>query len=348
MKQNGIVTTSSFNSLTNFHIIGGTTVDLMHDVLEGHGKVLLAFVIKTLIKRRLITLRELNNAINTFPLTGSEKQLRPSSISDNSLRSGTVQQSAAQVMLLLRLLPLMIYREAFSDEPVWNLFVRFQSILDLLLSPKIKKSAIQTLGNDHFILLIFKLKILERLIEEHLKDYIEHGGHMITKSHYLLHYPRAIQLMGPCRHVWSMRYEGKHFPLKQYANSTRNFINMPLSLSIKHQISTAKLLSKFKNSAYLIVFIGQQFISTFEVRIGNHLLLNFVRRTPTFGQITRINGSRLHGNLLEIIRFDEDVHCFVVKTSSRSFECDISELEFEQHVHVYKEAFIRLPFICKV
>jgi len=41
---------------------------------------------------------------------------------------------------------------------------------------------------------------------------------------------------GPLVRHWTMRYEAKHSYFKQLANSMGNFINIPYSLAMRHQL----------------------------------------------------------------------------------------------------------------
>ena len=50
----------------------------------------------------------------------------------------------------------------------------------------------------------------------------------------LLHYPRLMQLYGPLRQLWCMRFEGKHAYFKRIAHTMCNFKNPCLSL--RHQM----------------------------------------------------------------------------------------------------------------
>ncbi|KYN19735.1 hypothetical protein ALC57_07962 [Trachymyrmex cornetzi] len=49
------------------------------------------------------------------------------------------------------------------------------------------------------------------------------------------------QIVRPLIHIWTMRFEAKHRPLKQSALMSNNKINLPLTIAIKHQLHMSTL-----------------------------------------------------------------------------------------------------------
>lgn len=77
---------------------------------------------------------------------------------------------------------------------------------------------------------------LDLLIDDFLHSFKLCFQRRITpKMHHLVHYSDYIKKMGPLLSVWCIRYEAKHAYFKQLMRSIRNFINIPLTLSMWHQ-----------------------------------------------------------------------------------------------------------------
>lgn len=57
----------------------------------------------------------------------------------------------------------------------------------------------------------------------------------------MLHYARCMKIIGPLIHIWTMRFEAKHRPLKQSALISNNRINIPYTVAMKQQLHLATL-----------------------------------------------------------------------------------------------------------
>ena len=78
---------------------------------------------------------------------------------------------------------------------------------------------------------------LKIFITEHHELYVELLGEKLKpKFHFLLHYPRIIELIGSLRDVWSMRAEAKYKPSKVTAHVSNSRINLPYTLALKNQV----------------------------------------------------------------------------------------------------------------
>jgi hypothetical protein len=78
---------------------------------------------------------------------------------------------------------------------------------------------------------------MELLIAEFLAAFKEcwPSRQLIPKMHHLVHYPRYIRDNGPLGAVWCMRYEAKHAYFKSLQRAIGNWINVPWTLSYRHQ-----------------------------------------------------------------------------------------------------------------
>jgi hypothetical protein len=73
-------------------------------------------------------------------------------------------------------------------------------------------------------------------IHDFLRGFREHFKRELTfKMHNMVHYPELIKEFGPLGPFWTMRFEAKHSQMKAINHRTRNFINLPYTLSYRHQ-----------------------------------------------------------------------------------------------------------------
>lgn len=101
------------------------------------------------------------------------------------------------------------------------------------------------------------LSKLQEIITLHNKEFLKlFQRNLPPKAHYLLHYRRAIENVGPLKHVWSMRFEAKHQELKAYAKVCFNRINLRFSLGKKICFYNAADNSKYETLKRVKTFKG--------------------------------------------------------------------------------------------
>uniref|UniRef100_A0A914XA41 Uncharacterized protein n=1 Tax=Plectus sambesii TaxID=2011161 RepID=A0A914XA41_9BILA len=232
LREHGLSGSSVLNSLQYFHTFENYSVDLMHDILEGHGQHIANLVIRHLIRSTALSVDILNRQIAWFPYGRTDRKNRPTEIPADRLRGNpcnTVSQRAAQSWCLLRLLPLLLRRYVSVDDPVWAFYVEFLLLLELLFAPVIAADSLPVLKAD---------------IRRHLSQFKQlfPDQQLTPKSHFLVHYPRIIEEMGPPYFFWCMHMEMKHNFLKRYAHINQNYRNLPLTLAKKHQMYAANVV----------------------------------------------------------------------------------------------------------
>lgn len=83
----GIQRNTILHSSRFFHVTDGLPMDIMHDILEG----VLQYEVKEMLKffksSRVLSLAEINNAIESFPYGYADAADKPSPILDNTLDS---------------------------------------------------------------------------------------------------------------------------------------------------------------------------------------------------------------------------------------------------------------------
>ncbi len=79
---------------------------------------------------------------------------------------------------------------------------------------------------------------LDSKISEHRHRFLQvfPQEKLIPKHHYLEHYPQLIRAYGPLVFLWTMRFEAKHSLFKRIVRHTHSFLNILLSLAMKHQL----------------------------------------------------------------------------------------------------------------
>lgn len=96
--------------------------------------------------------------------------------------------------------------------------MKLQRILDILWSHEIDEPT---------------TAMLDRLIQNYLREFHDLGGNMTIKAHLTLHYANVIREAGPLRYLSSMRFEAKHRTFVQYAKVVRCHVNVPITLANK-------------------------------------------------------------------------------------------------------------------
>jgi hypothetical protein len=228
----GLTNNSILNELNFFHVIGGNVPDVMHDWLEGVFPLVICKLLWYCIRvKRYFTLDMLNHAIRNFNYGYNEVKNKPSLIQILHLSKNKLRQSASQIWLLGILLPLMIGNCIPLDDQVWLTFRYVLEISRLFFKVEISE---------------LEISRLEFLIAEFISLYKENfpGSRVTPKMHFIVHYPRFIRKLGPLVSFWCMRYEAKHSYFKQMSRAIGNFINLPLTLASRHQISQAQHFMK--------------------------------------------------------------------------------------------------------
>ena len=204
-KEYGINRDSILNELSYFHVCDGSLLpDVMHDLLEGalqyEVKLMLGVMIDT---EKYFTLEEFNSRLEHMELGYMESKDRPTPVAAVTLRSPghSLKQAgmlvhchyhyrllfsyiillvtAAQMMLLGRVLPLLVGGHVPDDDEYWQNFLRMMEIVDHLFCPRITE-------DDAAYVAV--------LINDHHREFLElYPGHnIIPKMHFMVHMPRLM------------------------------------------------------------------------------------------------------------------------------------------------------------
>lgn len=216
----GVYRPSPFEELDYFDTTTAFPPDVMHDLLEGVIPLVMKLVISKAHAEKHVTIREINEEMNKMCFGQNDKVNKPVQLSER-LHIVGISGSASQKWCLFRLLPFLLAQRVPNDCTYWNVFLLCREIVEIVMAPKVRKDS---------------LLLLNTLVEEFLMEMKNVFGDVITpKCHYLTHYARLMQMYGPLRLLWCMRYEGKHQYFKKVAFNCRNFVNIASTLSRRHQ-----------------------------------------------------------------------------------------------------------------
>ena len=225
LTKTGVARSSIFNTLSYFHVADNASFDIMHDFLEGLLPIKLKLLLDELIRYQdLFTLDLLNSRILCFSYGKTDQKNKPCPILPGQLNNpfSASGQSASQMQCLALFMPLIIGDKVAHDSQCWELFLILLEIYKIVCAPSISVAGTYYLKG--------KIKEHHTLFLELFPDH-----HLIPKAHNIIHYPRAIRLLGPLRQYTCMRLEGKHHPLKQWAKTCCNYRNIAKTLATKHQ-----------------------------------------------------------------------------------------------------------------
>ena len=198
-KEYGINGKSFLYSVPELKITQCILHDPMHVLLEGIDRLELRRLLVYLIQeKKYFSLAYLNSVIYNFNYTSSEAKDTPQRIESKDFHPGSnLHQSAASMKNLIVLLPFMVGHMVPDDNQHWLNFIRLQQINLLCFSPvaseRTYNSLVQLIGDHHKCFVIL---------------YPEQS--FTPKLHYLIHFPKQLQMFGPLRLHSCMRMEGKY------------------------------------------------------------------------------------------------------------------------------------------
>lgn len=246
----GVVTSCPLSCLLDFDVTLAFAPDVMHDLLEGVVPLTAKQVLQAAIVAGCASLQDINNQMLHMPIKYGRNRYMPppltaSSINGDSVISGT----ASERWCLLRILPFLLSK--IPDETYWETYLNLREICDIVFAKRLPKTCIA---------------YLSVCISNFLQNFHEAfpDVNMTPKMHFLVHYPRYLELIGPLTGVWTMRFEGKHCPLKEDAQKIRNWRNVTMSLARNHQLKQCYVFAA--QTAFLCEL---QTSGTYKVKISN-------------------------------------------------------------------------------
>ena len=223
-KQYGINRRSLLCNIPDFDVTKQLPQDIMHIFLEGVLSYELKFLLKHYFDAGLITLDRLNTKLKNWNYGYSNVKDKPSFIKQDDMdfkSNSNLGQNAAQMWELSRIVRLILEDITDSESPQWRCFISLLEIMGICFARKITLSSVLN---------------LKRIVKEHFSLFKEtYGARILPKQHYLVHLPTQMMMFGPLLRTWCMRFEAKHAYFKDIVGRLKNFKNLPLTLTKRHQ-----------------------------------------------------------------------------------------------------------------
>ena len=237
--EHGVKRYCILNDLGYFHVTDNAINDCMHTLLTGAIPYVLGSVMYTISTvQRNFTPASVNNHFDAiFSNLYHDKKNKPQYLSEFSApgKSLNPTQNAAQAWAFFRYAPLIFYN--YVEHPylssVWQMFLLFQEIVDIILAPAFTDSLLQYLEY-----------ITDSFLKSFADCYKNTGANIIPKLHFLVHYPRMIKINGPPRNYWCMTFERANSVIKAPTKNSHNFTNPYLTMAFRKQyLELANVLS---------------------------------------------------------------------------------------------------------
>lgn len=198
----------------------------MHDLYEGEMQLVVKMFFNHLIQHDIITIEGIENRIDSFKYGFLDQRNAPKHF---CFQKVNLNLKASQMHCLMKNFPfIFVYLLHLIETKKRTIVHKAWPAIEYML--KIDQIVSSHVINEKDIL------NLENITKEFLTFVKEKFCFKLTpKFHYLTHYPNTIRAMGPLVDLQMMRGDAKHQPLTQYAERTRNYVNICKSLSEKHQ-----------------------------------------------------------------------------------------------------------------
>uniref|UniRef100_A0AC34Q340 JmjC domain-containing protein n=1 Tax=Panagrolaimus sp. JU765 TaxID=591449 RepID=A0AC34Q340_9BILA len=242
--ENNIVAECPFNELKYYHICDAPVADLMHNVPEGHGRLLMGKVLTDIINARPFNFERLKACVKDFDFQFEERRNPLPVLSKEKITTdrGLIGFTASQMIYFMRILPLMIGKSDLIRESTgeilksWTVYMKFQQIMDIIFSTSITPE---------------QLQLLPLMLTNYFRAYKEIDGKVTIKTHYVGHSPEIIIQCGPFRpHLWTMRLESFHRVHKTYAKRLAGCNNLSVTLARHYQLSMVQKLALMQDENY--------------------------------------------------------------------------------------------------
>lgn len=250
IKTYGVKGDSVFNSLKFFSVTQCLPPDIMHDVLEGLCPINIRIVLQSLIQNTGLTIKVVNERLDSFVYSKHDVLTKPVHLQDDFMSTGKIVGSASQNWCFFRNLPFLIgdFIEVNQNTgecyDYWQLHLLCREICKVIFSPQIQEE--------------WLLELQQYIMEHHTLLNSFNPELFTPKLHFLIHYPRLIEVYGPLRHLWCMRFEAAHQYYKKMAKISNNFKNIAKTLAERFQFKQCFTFSSDNALGAEISCVGKQ------------------------------------------------------------------------------------------
>jgi hypothetical protein len=221
-----------FNVLQAFHAVGQFPMDPLHDFLEKVAACDGYAVLISLSKMGQFSIEEYNSLLGNITLEGYESSDRPLPISKTADRlSGKALSVASHIRWMPFLLSYLIDQDFESD--VLDFLFLLSKLNEYMMADKFSYADVEDFKD-----LLVDYCEKKRICKEQFTAFKKN----VSKNHYLEHYSEQILKFGPFICTWTARCESRHRDFVNFAESSKNFINVLKTLGNKNQ---KKMSSRF-------------------------------------------------------------------------------------------------------
>lgn len=250
------------------------------------------------------------------------------------MRSLKIKFASAEMLTFVRYFALMVGDYVPRNDPVWEFFLIFREIVDIVTAPTVNRNIVEYLR----VLITEHHEMYTSLFDDNLKP----------KHHYMIHYPDLMLILGPLINIWSTRWESAHRPPKQYAHLTNSRVDLPKTLAIKMQLKLCYRLFSRKQFVKKPVWGPRAFNGASLHVLDNYPL--FFSKLPSAlrqsGTVTirwiEIKGTKYEHNMVVVLGFRKELPRFgiikyIVPADSDAYFVTnlLKTVGFDQHFYAY-------------
>ena len=171
-----------------------------------------------------MTLEAFNDKLKCTKLDARDAKNRPKPFKKRAGNS-KYEGNAGSLRVLSRILTTML-SGILDDSAVGVHLIKLHELSEIITAPVLTFEEINFVMEDIIVeYLDLRIEAVEVLVMPRARP----------KHHYLSHYSRAFRNIGPLISIWAMRMESKHTYFKSVIRTSKNFKNVSLTCSQRHQ-----------------------------------------------------------------------------------------------------------------
>ena len=229
---------------------------------------------------------------------------------------------------LAKYLPLLIGDKIEDNNEFWELFIMILAIYKIVTASSI---------------IFCTIPYVQARIKDHLELFLHlfPENHLIPKFHNLVHYHRAIELLGPLYQYSCMQHEGKHKPLKAWARNCNNYKKVARTLAKKYQEAQAfRYLKKQPIDSKSLEIVSQDIVKISELQndaeVCNTLGCTVDTEIALCG-IVEINTYKFRPSCMVMTKWNAEMPTFGRIDLIVGYKCEIYFLVQPWSIHYYDQ-----------
>ncbi|KAJ8680785.1 hypothetical protein QAD02_016572 [Eretmocerus hayati] len=329
--ETGIRENCVFHDVDDYHLTENTSLDMMHDFLEGVCVFVMSNMIHFFVFKEdpYFDLHTLNARVKEFNYGSSDSMNKPPPITAERLLKRNLKMSASEMLNFVRYFGIIMGDRIPTEDKHYQSYLYVRRILDILMSPRIVRA---------------DARILQDLLTELNRLFIDLYGKLKPKLHFLIHYARLILELGPVVNFWAMRFESNHRPIKAVAESTHSTTNLLKTIATKMSLEMCQMMHSLRfdpttiygsidSNAHHDCHFGHELsndpckyyvevsVNNVQYKIGTHLVLSLENSEVEFGKIIEVvsapDGIYFNFEVFEELYFNFHYHAYVVSRTGK-------------------------------